>query len=173
MRFPLFLLPFILLFIHSSPFTKAQKDDLIVRTCTETNFPDYCISSFRSDSRSSTADSKGLARLSIELALATAQNTLSFTKDQHKIVPNDDMKKRLADCTANYEDAIKYLAKASTKFESGNYIDAAAKVSKAITEAGKCREELRTPPTIPAVEKKCDEMGYACDTAFVIISILD
>ncbi|KAK8661849.1 hypothetical protein V6N13_091440 [Hibiscus sabdariffa] len=52
-------------------------NSLIETTCTKTSFPDLCVSTLKSDPRSSTADLSGLARIVADSVNAKASATLN------------------------------------------------------------------------------------------------
>jgi pectinesterase inhibitor-like protein len=67
-------LPFLVISIAVISTAADEKGEpLITKTCGGTEFPDVCTSALESDSRSSSADVKGLSRIALELSATKAK----------------------------------------------------------------------------------------------------
>ena len=79
----LFVIPIVLsLLLSSHHFAKADNEigkPLITATCSQTEFPDVCISTLESDPHSSIADLTNLSRIALEIAVTKANETKADT----------------------------------------------------------------------------------------------
>ncbi|KAK8671244.1 hypothetical protein V6N13_037844 [Hibiscus sabdariffa] len=107
-------------------------NSLIETTCTKTPFPDLCISTVKSDPRSSTADVPGLALIVADSVNEKASATLNQISTLLKSATDPNMKKALSGCVDSYNTiikadipvAIEAIEKNNPKFAVGSATDA-------------------------------------------------
>ncbi|KDP27950.1 hypothetical protein JCGZ_19030 [Jatropha curcas] len=141
-------------------FVTVQSDaNLIVQTCK--NSPNYnlCVNSLRSDSRSTKADSQGLALIMVHVLKNRATETLQVIKQELKRNPR--LRKELSSCVENYDVgilsadipvAIEALEKGDPKFAETAARDAA-------DEASFCEENFNGNSPLTKYNKVVHETG--------------
>ncbi|KAI5650946.1 hypothetical protein M9H77_36951 [Catharanthus roseus] len=132
----LLLLPFSL----SSPLSiqlessSSSSSDLVNNTCKNTPNYQLCISTLRSDPRSSTADVSGLGLIVVDAVKGKATSTLNTIKNLKKSKPQ--YKHQLDECSRFYDailnadvpEAIEALTKGDPKFAENGMADTALEV---------------------------------------------
>ncbi|KAL6990120.1 hypothetical protein U1Q18_015868 [Sarracenia purpurea var. burkii] len=122
----LFLLHALLLASSTNLFlVSAQQkgDPLIQATCKRTSNYQLCISTLKSDPRSSNADAKGLAQISLEKLLAKTNTTLNFVGDLlRRTSAGSALYRSLGTCVDQYNGAVtENLPAAVSALNSNNY----------------------------------------------------
>ncbi|KAF8091228.1 hypothetical protein N665_0451s0041 [Sinapis alba] len=101
---PIFI--FILLLILSPALLLSVKSNTttIESTCKTTNYYDLCVSALKSDPRSPTADTKGLAAIMVGVGMANATATATYITGNLTTTAAKDtvLKKVLKDCSDKY-----------------------------------------------------------------------
>ncbi|KAK8716570.1 hypothetical protein V6N13_043876 [Hibiscus sabdariffa] len=87
----------------------VDKEDLIQQTCKKTRYFALCNSFLRSDPRSSNANLKGLALISIEIFQEKANRTLTFIIDLYKDTTNPDLSRFYGSCIEDYGTSVDRL----------------------------------------------------------------
>jgi pectinesterase inhibitor-like protein len=82
--------------------------DLIEDTCkrSKTPFMDLCVTSLRSDPRSSSADVKGLVHITFELVQSNVTDTFGQVKALLETTTDPDVKQSLNDCFGLYKKSV-------------------------------------------------------------------
>ncbi|XP_030539864.1 cell wall / vacuolar inhibitor of fructosidase 1-like [Rhodamnia argentea] len=125
-----------LLLITILPFASA---DHIDDTCKSTPYADFCISSLRSDPRSSTADTPTLGIIMVDKVDTNAKSTLIKIKDLLGKSPDPRMKKALTYCKEVYEVTISASVPSSKEsLTKGDYKFAVDYMRDAASEASNC-----------------------------------
>ncbi|CAF2037334.1 unnamed protein product [Brassica rapa] len=97
---PIFLL---LLILSSTLLSVKSNTTTIESTCKTTNYYDLCVSALKSDPRSPTADTKGLAAIMASVGMTNATATASYiAKNLTATANNTALKKVLKDCSDKY-----------------------------------------------------------------------
>uniref|UniRef100_A0A0D3E270 Pectinesterase inhibitor domain-containing protein n=1 Tax=Brassica oleracea var. oleracea TaxID=109376 RepID=A0A0D3E270_BRAOL len=97
---PIFLL---LLILSSTLLSVKSNTTTIESTCKTTNYYDLCVSALKSDPRSPTADTKGLAAIMASVGMTNATATASYiAKNLTATANNTVLKKVLKDCSDKY-----------------------------------------------------------------------
>lgn len=100
---PIFLL--LLLVILSSTLLSVKSNTTTIETtCKTTNYYRLCVSALKSDPRSLTADTKGLATVMVGLGMKSATATATYIAGNHTAAATNDtvLKKVLKDCSDKY-----------------------------------------------------------------------
>ncbi|KAK8661851.1 hypothetical protein V6N13_091442 [Hibiscus sabdariffa] len=119
-------------------------NSLIESTCTKTPFPDLCISTLKSDPRSSTADVSGLALIVADSVNAEAMATLNQISTLLKSATDPNMKKALSGCVDSYNTIIKAdIPVAIDAIEKKNPKYAVDSATDAGDEAQRCEGSFR------------------------------
>ncbi|XP_023878471.1 uncharacterized protein LOC111990931 [Quercus suber] len=121
----LLVIPFVLsLLLSSHYFAKADNEigkPLIIKTCTQTEFPDVCTSVLESDPRSSSANLTGLSRIGLEL---TATKVNETTAEAYKLLINAteyyQWSMRSA-CFYEYNSSVRQIYKGLEYFDQQKY----------------------------------------------------
>ncbi|CAN6813817.1 unnamed protein product, partial [Brassica oleracea] len=99
---PIFLL--LLLVILSSTLLSVKSNTTTKTTCKTTNYYRLCVSTLKSDPRSPTADTKGLATIMVGFGMKSATATATYIAGNHTAAAANDtiLKKVLKDCSDKY-----------------------------------------------------------------------
>ncbi|XP_022760929.1 cell wall / vacuolar inhibitor of fructosidase 1-like [Durio zibethinus] len=125
-------------------------NNLIETTCKKTPFFDLCVSTLKSDPRSSTADVAGLALIAADSVKAKALATLNQVTGLIKSATDPKLLKALNHCFDSYNNilqvdiaaAIQAIVKRDSKFAVNSATDAANK-------AQGCDNGFANPPKSP------------------------
>ncbi|CAH8343816.1 unnamed protein product [Eruca vesicaria subsp. sativa] len=95
---------FPLLLILSSALLSVKSNTAIIETtCKTTNYYDLCVSALKSDPRSPTADTKGLAAIMASVGMANATAAATYITGNLTTAAKDTvLKKVLKDCSDKY-----------------------------------------------------------------------
>ncbi|OVA13436.1 Pectinesterase inhibitor domain [Macleaya cordata] len=155
-----------------------KDDDLIKKTCKKTDYYDLCVSSLKSDARSSTktADLNDFVMIFIDLAMSNASETYGFL---NKLIDNTtDYALQLAirDCTVFYDKGYQILRNAQliTNYEVlynevGRAKDEAAVSCENIFHSGAKDDHRKTPMV---VTKRNELFEHLCLINQSIINLL-
>lgn len=99
--------------------TYCSRANLIADTCKKTKYPDFCISTLRSNPDSKAADVEGLVRIILKVAFARANATLNQINDLLRKTEDRGLKQSLAICVSLYEDAVNYDIPRAIRSECG------------------------------------------------------
>ncbi|KAM7466533.1 hypothetical protein LguiB_014095 [Lonicera macranthoides] len=125
-----------------------KKDDLVEQVCKTTTDPSLCLSTLRSNPRSSSSDVKGLAHIMLEVSLRKGSDNFAQVK---KLVQNatDPIIKQCLDlCVMQYDLLIDNVNKAIHSLESNSFRDANLHAGWAADGAESCENsfiELKRP----------------------------
>ncbi|KAK9292192.1 hypothetical protein L1049_020153 [Liquidambar formosana] len=172
---PIFLLHFVLLFLIFPPLSQSsfqplapKGSDLIDNTCKQTPYYDLCVSSLRSDPRSSSADVQGLALIITDMVLGNATDTLALIEDLLKQIKDPSLEKALAYCAELYIPVVKYdLPQAIEALTKGHYKFANYSISEAGNQADTCEKNF----TGSTVSPLTDQNSLVHDLSAVAASI--
>ncbi|KAM7462505.1 hypothetical protein LguiA_030626 [Lonicera macranthoides] len=139
----------LLISVHQSFATRSfKKDDLVEQVCKTTTDPSLCLSTLRSNPRSSSSDVKGLAHIMLEVSLRKGSDNFSQVK---KLVQNakDPIIKQCLDlCVMQYDLLIDDVNEAIHYLESNSFRDANLHAGWAADGAETCENcfiELKRP----------------------------
>ncbi|CAE5967584.1 unnamed protein product [Arabidopsis arenosa] len=133
--------------------------NIVDKTCKQT--PDYtlCLSLLRSDPRSSSADTVGLALILVDKIKALGTETLGQINDAYKTKPM--LKKPLDECSLRYKTIVDVdvhtaiiAVKGNPKFAEGAVVDAGVEAS--ICEGGFTKGQSTLTSLTQRMEKICD-----------------
>ncbi|GMJ08598.1 hypothetical protein like AT3G17152 [Hibiscus trionum] len=126
----------------------VEKEDLIQQICKKTRFFTLCDSSLRSDPRSSNADLKGLASISVEILQEKANDTLTFIIDLYKNTTNPDLSRFYGSCIEDYGTSVdRLLPEAAKALGSKDYLTAKSDVADVAPYIDACDQQFaeKTP----------------------------
>jgi len=82
---------------------KSNTTTIIESTCKTTNYYKFCVSALKSDPRSPTADTKGLASIMVGVGMTNATSTANYIAGNLSATVKDTvLKKVLQDCSEKY-----------------------------------------------------------------------
>lgn len=139
---PLLLLQSLLRCSASASVLKNETG-LIQETCKHTDNYSLCVSSLESDPRSSNADIKALALISVELVLAKANETLWHVGDLFKKVSDPALYRFYGTCIEEYRAIVeRQIPEAIGALQSGDFLVSENNVEAAATHADNCKEQF-------------------------------
>ncbi|KAL4292063.1 hypothetical protein GQ457_14G017160 [Hibiscus cannabinus] len=120
---------------------------LIETTCEKTPFVDLCISTLKSDPRSSTADVAGLAIIAADSAYAKANSTSNQIAALLKSATDPKLIKALNSCIDSYNSILRVdLPVAILAIDKGTPKVAVERATDAENEAQKCEDSVTSSP---------------------------
>lgn len=155
----------------SSTLVLPQGNNLINATCTRTGYYSLCIKALGSDPRSSKSDVKVLAKISLEISLAKANQTLNFVGDLFKNTRDPALFRVLGTCIEEFRQAVTdYLPQALTALQSNKHGASKQGAENAAADAQVCLEQFagRKSPVLGWIELVKD----LCLIASSIVSTL-
>ncbi|KAL0863064.1 hypothetical protein Bca101_042182 [Brassica carinata] len=101
---PIFLLLLLLVILSSTTLSVKPNTTIIETTCKTTNYYHLCVSALKSDPRSPTADTKGLAAIMVGVGMKSATATATYIAGNHTAAATNDtvLKKVFKDCSDKY-----------------------------------------------------------------------
>ncbi|KAE8733141.1 Poly(A) polymerase, putative isoform 1 [Hibiscus syriacus] len=124
--------------------------DLIQATCQRTPFYNLCVSTLRSDPRSSGADVAGLARIGAHKLKAKATATLRQITGLLKVTKDPNLKMALSECVDYYNAIVKYdIPEAIEAVVKGDPKFGVEGANDAANEADACRRRFKNQPKFP------------------------
>lgn len=176
MGFSQFLLLLILLISLDPILSSNVTSDLIQNTCRNTKYYELCVSSLKSDSSSSNADTKGLALIMIKVGMANATATNSYLSSKALSMANDtSMKKVMRDCADKYRFANDALQSSVQDLSDEMYDYAYMHVMAASDYPNACRNGFKRYPGLmyPAqLASREDGLKRICDVVLAIVDAL-
>ncbi|XP_022741980.1 cell wall / vacuolar inhibitor of fructosidase 1-like [Durio zibethinus] len=138
------LLILILEFLATTSVSVTKKGvDLIQETCKHTGFFNLCVSSLRSDPRSSNADLEGLARISVEILQDKAKDTLTYVGNLFKHVSDPVLYRSYGSCIEYYRASVeRQLPEAIDALASKNYVTSKNDAAAAATNVDSCEQQF-------------------------------
>lgn len=167
---------FHLLIFHQQPSIFASADmNLIQKTCKNTKYYDLCVSSLKSNPRSSSVDTKGLANIMVGVGFANATATSSYLSSQLLSTKTNDttLKKVLKECADKYTYAGDSLQASGQDLATEDYDYAYLHISAAADYPNACHNAFRRSPGLayPAeLARREDGLKQICD---VVLGIID
>ncbi|KAK2982818.1 hypothetical protein RJ640_021308 [Escallonia rubra] len=164
----------LVLFMNRS-FARLSVEDasLIEQVCQKTPYHDLCVSSLKSNPKSSSADVKGLARIILELFLDAAKDNLVQVKKLLNRATDPAIKQCLDVCSNEYDSAINVWTPLALKYlESNSIPDAITEVSNASGDAETCEEsfgEVSRPSPLTAENNYVLHLGKITEGIMVIL----
>lgn len=151
-----------------------DKNDLVESTCKQTPNYDLCISSLRSDPKSSTADVRGLALIMVNVIKAKATETLNHINDLLKGGPGGGKDKQaLSSCADGYSAILKAdVPEATQALTLGNVKFAENGVSDAAVEANACERGFSSSGRTSPLTDVNKNMNEICNVARAIVRML-
>ncbi|XP_042474820.1 cell wall / vacuolar inhibitor of fructosidase 2-like [Macadamia integrifolia] len=151
--------------------------DLIASTCKSSVFKSLCVHTLRSDAKSSNADLKGLAAITIENTLATATTTSNHITILLNATPTATADlfshQCLSDCSQSYVNAINQLKGSLVALGNGNYNDASIALSVAMSAVELCEEGFSSDSSHVSVLKDTNtKFSQLCSNALAITNNL-
>ncbi|XP_010462937.1 PREDICTED: cell wall / vacuolar inhibitor of fructosidase 2 [Camelina sativa] len=138
------LLIFTLSFPSSTLISAKSNATIIESTCKTTNNYKFCVSALKSDPRSPTADTKGLAAIMIGVGMTNATSTATYIAGNLTSAANDVvLKKVLQDCSEKYALAADSLRQTIQDLDDEAYDYASMHVLAAEDYPNVCRNIFR------------------------------
>ncbi|KAM7466525.1 hypothetical protein LguiB_014087 [Lonicera macranthoides] len=135
--------------VNRSFATKSfKKDDLVEQVCKTTMDPSLCVSTLRSNPRSSSSDVKGLAHIMLEVSLIKGSDNFAQVKKLVRNATDPIEKQCLDDCVIQYGLLIDDVNEAIHYLESNSFRDANGHAGWAADDAETCEDcfiELKHP----------------------------
>ncbi|KAL5541494.1 hypothetical protein UlMin_009204 [Ulmus minor] len=133
----------LLLSIFFLPISQCRATNLIQQTCKKTPNYDLCVSTLRSDSRSSNSDVVGLALIMVDFVGAKAKETMKNIKLLLNKNPGNK-KKALSSCADNYRAVIEGdIPEAIQALKTGDYKFAEQGTNDVSKEADSCEDNFQ------------------------------
>lgn len=164
------------LIIFPRPSIFAAADMILIqKTCKNTEYYDLCVSSLKSNPRSSNVDTKGLANIMIGVGLANATATSSYLSSQLLSGAANDttIKKVLKECADKYTYAGDSLQASAQDLATEDYDYAYLHISAAADYPNACHNAFRRSPALaypPELARREDGLKQICD---VVLGIID
>lgn len=132
----------ITIFYLTSNVLLTQGDqDLVSKACNRTTYIDLCVSSLRSDPRSSTASEvKELAEIALNVSIANGIETLTYIKELRSSGGGGRCGLCLRDCLEEYEDAVASLEDSVHQLRIRGFKKVNVLVSAAMTGSDTCED---------------------------------
>ncbi|KAM7462502.1 hypothetical protein LguiA_030623 [Lonicera macranthoides] len=135
--------------VHQSFATRNfKKVDLVEQVCKTTMDPSLCMSTLRSNPRSSSSDVKGLAHIMLEVTLSKGSDNFAQVKKLVRNATDPIVKQCLDDCVLHYDLLIDDVNKAIHDLESNSFREANGHAGGAADDAETCENcfiELKHP----------------------------
>lgn len=120
-----------------------QGNELINATCKVTGNFNLCTKALGSDPRSFKSDVKGLAKISLEMSLTKANQTLNLVGDLFKNTREPVLFRLLGTCIEEYRQAVtNYLPEAMSALQSNNYGASKQGAENAAADAQVCVQQF-------------------------------
>ncbi|KAK1550086.1 hypothetical protein Q3G72_013475 [Acer saccharum] len=121
-----------------------NEEDLVSAACNRTFYIDICVSSIRSDPRSSTiSDLKGLADVALNVTFVHGMETLEYIKHLNSNSPAVSYRSGcLRDCAEVYEDAVQSLQDTVHLLRIRDFEKVNTLVSAAMTDSDTCEDDF-------------------------------
>ncbi|KAK4780318.1 hypothetical protein SAY87_016424 [Trapa incisa] len=160
---------------HTTPISPVPR--LVQKTCKTTKYYDLCVSSLRSDPRSPSADTKGLALIMIGVATTNATATSSFLSSLAVSTTTVDpaLVKLLRDCAGKYSLSGSSLQDSAQDLAAESYDEAYLHIMAAQDYPNACHNAFRQPhgqAYPPEIAQREDGLKRICDVALSIVDIL-
>lgn len=172
-----FLIVYALLLIVFLPISQCRvvvqtNENLIQSTCKKTPNFVLCVSSLKSDPRSSKADVPGLGLIMVNVIKAKATKTLNHIRVLLKRGSGTVGKRALISCAANYDAILKAdVVEAIEALTKGDYKFAEEGANDAGNEANTCEQEF-TAGTSPLTALNKDMHDVSVVTAAIVKTLL-
>ncbi|EOX95329.1 Pectinesterase inhibitor domain - like 2 [Theobroma cacao] len=128
-------------------FLMSVRADMIDDTCNRTSDTELCLSTLRSDPRSSTADAKGLAHIVLDITLKKAKDNVAQIDQLLSRTTDPALKDVLTICSQEYGNAtVVILPRAIQKLESKFDAEATGNVEDSAGCAKTCEESFSDGP---------------------------
>ncbi|KAH7525178.1 hypothetical protein FEM48_Zijuj06G0197500 [Ziziphus jujuba var. spinosa] len=149
----------------------AANEALIEKTCHTTPYYDLCLSTLHSDSSSGNADTKGLVKIILRKAEASAADTAAFIAD-HLKKNATEYKQAGPLCEDHYNSAKQSLQELLNDLQANQFDAARIKSSEARESAKTCGSDFgRIGLDYPSeLAQREDILEKLCDIASAIIS---
>ncbi|KAK8525401.1 hypothetical protein V6N13_123077 [Hibiscus sabdariffa] len=146
---------------------------LIETTCEKTQFVDLCISTLKSDPRSSTADVAGLAIIAADSAYAKANSTSNQIAVLLKSATDPKLIKALNSCLDSYNSILRVdLPVAILAINKGTPKVAVERATDAENEAQKCEDSVGENSTNSPISGSSKALHDLCGILQSIASLL-
>ncbi|KAI5336232.1 hypothetical protein L3X38_015499 [Prunus dulcis] len=116
--------------------------DLVQETCHKTTNYDLCVSSLKSDPRSSTADAKGLARIALDQTLTNSVDTQARIARLFNETSDEYIRKGLGTCKDEYDLGVGKITEATKNVILSRFVEARNDVADVADEVNTCEESF-------------------------------
>ncbi|XP_068660724.1 cell wall / vacuolar inhibitor of fructosidase 1-like [Aristolochia californica] len=130
----------------SSAIATMKNVDTIEKACKRTSHVDLCVSSLESDKRSFGEDYHGLARISLEQALAKGNGVSLQVLKLLSETSDDVMATDLTECGRRYSNIVHMVEDSLQAFDSQSYVLAQFQLSSCIFDASMCKQAFEEQP---------------------------
>ncbi|KAH7573433.1 hypothetical protein ACOSP7_007103 [Xanthoceras sorbifolium] len=141
---------------------------LINDICPTTRFPSYCLEVLESIPEAATADLKGLAQITLDLAISKASSTLDRIRSLIPQTTDPKLKQAYKSCSEHYDNTIGDLKEAESDFKQGDKYGMNQYASAAMTEAGDCDDQTEELAVDPWIQKGNQDFDNICGIVLAI-----
>ncbi|XP_050935217.1 pectinesterase inhibitor-like [Cucumis melo] len=121
----------------------ASSNDVVSTICPKTSNPPFCSSLLKS---ARTADLKGLAVYTLNLAHTNARKSLTLAKSLATTTTNPQFKQRYSSCAESYDEVVGDIENAQKDLALGDFNAVNIVTSGAMTEIDDCQDKFAQPP---------------------------
>ncbi|KAI8570313.1 hypothetical protein RHMOL_Rhmol01G0024800 [Rhododendron molle] len=158
-----YILSLFLLFSCISTQLSAQNDDAIQKVCSNAISPEFCLKTLRPYPRNATADLRGIAKVSVNLALSQASAAKSLIATLLKQVSDPTNRTTLTDCSKNFNRAILELNAAKKYLVARDYTSVNVQASLAEQNTDVCSISLSANSPSPKLRTWTVQEGGYCN----------
>ncbi|KAG9459494.1 hypothetical protein H6P81_004002 [Aristolochia fimbriata] len=143
---------------------------LIEETCSDTEDPELCVSSFLTDPQSTSALYKDLGAVSVRVVAANATDTRDYIEHLLNKTEDSATKKSLEICLESYNSMVEELHTVTDSLEELDFMPVEEALDLAKTKAEECEEEFKKQKGLKSPLTQRNEMiGKLADNGFVIV----
>ncbi|CAA2991558.1 pectinesterase inhibitor-like [Olea europaea var. sylvestris] len=122
-----------------------------------------CLNQFKSDPRSLNTDIKGLAGVSVDLALNKANTVHTQYNQLYSDTKDSNLQEKYITCSKSYNDAIRDLETVKKYLDDNRYELIPVEINDALQEVKSCENAFKRDPFDPArMDNHNDEFKLLC-----------
>ena len=150
--------------------SNAVDEAFLERICHKSFDYELCLSTLRSDERTSTADPNGLVLISISINMNLVNTTINRIPDILKTLTDPLDKTRLKNCQTDFIYVLGKLSKGYEASASKLYQEGITLIYDALLKSAECDSEYSTnPPKKSPISDVTFKVGRLIDFTFVIV----
>ncbi|KAG5540394.1 hypothetical protein RHGRI_020572 [Rhododendron griersonianum] len=158
---------------HKKHHDKHNKSRL-KKLCSKTSDSKLCLDFLKSDSRTSSADNRGLFEIAIDLAYTKATDIHKDLNSLYDSSGDYKLKDRYNSCSKNYHDTIRNLDLVKKLFNDRDYKRIEVQISDSVEEIRDCQNQLKNNENDSHdLKKRTKEFELLCDVVKVSAKSLE